>query len=56
MKRLRLLVVFTVVTASLGLAAPPASATPSCDPDTPCPCDDPVLTLPRRVLGEPPCP
>ncbi len=56
MKRLRLLFVLAVVTASLGLTAVPASATPSCDPDTPCPCDGPVLVVPRVLGIDPPCP
>ncbi len=56
MKRLCLLVVFAVATTPLALTAAPASATPSCDPDTPCPCDASVLIV-RRVLGmDPPCP
>ena len=52
MKRMRLLVVAALATASLGIAAAPASA---CDPETRpcCPNDDPVNRLYEKLTGRP---
>lgn len=49
---MRLLVVAALATASLGIAAAPASA---CDPETRpcCPNDDPVNRLHEKLTGRP---
>jgi hypothetical protein len=51
LRRIRLLVVAALATASLGIAAPPASA---CQPDVPGGCceDDAPNVLWRKLTGE----
>lgn len=49
MRRLRLLVVAALATASLGLAAAPASA---CQPDAPCCTDNGLNELWRKLTGD----
>lgn len=50
MKRLRLLAVTALAAASIGMAAPPASA---CPPDGPCPCTDNAPNrLYKKLTGE----